>query len=330
MVTKKIDHFYEVQRQMHAIVEKRARLQRNAGQKLVHCKLRGNEGIAEEFKQLVKLKSLGTYYAVKEAQMQPLIANNTILPSKEVQSRIEGTEREIFSLLSADNVKSEAINYVQKSDITLSNCLELVNEKLNILNNKLQHLSLVEAELDEKDVYTNDGFLKRDVEMKENMLNEKAQLESQTSALETRVQQSTSLLEEEKMQLSAAEGKITGLKNVTSSKKEDIQIANAAYREARDQCSILREERNMILCKTLLQRKALKLEMPDDLAVKATESLHTKKEDIDKLIRERSETLKMLKLKEADLDAEEKNLEVTAQSHQAELEQVSVYNCYIL
>ena len=322
METKKIDHFYEVQTQMHTLVQKRKHLQMKAGQKLVHCKLRGSEDIAEEFKRLVKLKSLGTYFAVREAQMQPLIATNDILPSKEAQRRIEGTEREIFALLSADNAKHEAPSSNGQGDFQLSNCLEIVNEKLLSLNSKLKTLSLVESELDEKDVYTNDGFLKRDVEMKESLQKEKQDLETKMGTLEKGVQGLTSVLEEDKMQLSEAEGKITALQSLTNSKKQDIQNADAAFRDEREQSSRLREERNRILCRALLQRKTLNVEMTEDLKIKTTESLHTKKQDIESELRERSAKLRMLKMKEADLNAEEKNLKVAGQTQQAQLEEV--------
>ena len=322
METTKIDHFFDVQRQMQTVVQKRENFQRKAGRKLIHVKLKGHEDIANEFKRLAKLKMSGTYYEVKGAQMQSLITVDEVQPSKEVQRRIEGTEREIFGLLSAENAKSEVAGLQRLVDINMANCLNVLKERNNQLKMKLQELSKVEAEFSQSDHYTTDGFLKRDVNIRDQLVKEKQQLESKLSSLEKDVQQSSASLEESNMQLNEAESKVSTYKGAVNSKREEIQNLNNKFANARAESSSKRDERNATLCRVLLQRRALKLDLNDDLKLKATESLHTKKDDIETQLKEKSEKLKTLKLMEAELDAEEKALDATQQSTYAQLEEV--------
>ena len=322
MEATKIDHFFDVQRQMHTVVQKRTNFQRKAGSKLIHVKLKGHEDIANEFKRLARLKMDGTYYAVKGAQMQSLITVDEIQPSKEVQRRIEGTEREIFGLLSAENAKSEVAGIQKLIEINMSNCLKVLKERNDQLKAKLSELSRVEAEFGKSDHYTTDGFLKRDVDTRNNLLKDKQELENKLSALEKDVQQSTASLDESNMQLSEAESKVATFKGVVNTKREEIQTRNIAFAEARALSSANRDVRNETLCRVLLQRRALKLDLNDDLKLKATQSLHSRREDIEKELKEKSEKLRTLKLKEVELDAEEKALDASQQSTQAQLEEV--------
>ena len=323
MEATKIDHFFDVQRQMHTVVQKRTNFQRKAGSKLIHVKLKGHEDIANEFKRLARLKMDGTYYAVKGAQMQSLITVDEIQPSKEVQRRIEGTEREIFGLLSAENAKSEVAGIQKLIEINMSNCLKVLKERNDQLKAKLSELSRVEAEFGKSDHYTTDGFLKRDVDTRNNLLKDKQELENKLSALEKDVQQSTASLDESNMQLSEAESKVATFKGVVNTKREEIQTRNIAFAEARALSSANRDVRNETLCRVLLQRRALKLDLNDDLKLKATQSLHSRREDIEKELKEKSEKLRTLKLKEVELDAEEKALDASQQSTQAQLEEVT-------
>jgi len=329
MEATKVDHFFDVQRQMHTIVQKRANFERKAGNKLVHVKLKGHEDIANEFKRLARLKMSGTYYEVKGAQMQSLITMDEIQPSKEVQRRIEGTEREIFGLLSAENAKSEVAGIHKLIDINMSNCLKVLKERNDQLKAKLGELSKIETEFGKSDHYTTDGFLKRDVTTRDNLLKEKQQLENKLSALEKDVQQSTASLDESNTQLSEAESNVATFKGVVNTKREEIQKRNNSFAEARAQSSTNRDVRNEILCRVLLQRRALKLDLNDDPKIEATQSLHSRREDIEKELKEKSEKLKTLKLKEAELDTEEKALDVSQQSKQAQLEEVKEANAVL-
>ncbi|XP_063688928.1 myosin-11-like [Bolinopsis microptera] len=326
MEATKIDHFFDVQRQMHSVVQKRANFERNAGNKLIHVKLKGHEDIANEFKRLARLKMSGTYYAVKEAQMQSLITMDEIQPSKEVQRRIEGTEREIFGLLSAENAKSEVAGVNKLIEINMSNCLKVLKERNDQLKAKLSELCKVETEFGKNDHYTGDGFLKRDVGTRDNLLAEKKQLEEKLSNLEKDVQQSTASLEESNMQLTEAESKVETYKGAVTNKRKEIQKQNYASADARAQSSANRDLRNEALCRVLLQRKALKLESKEDLRVEASHSLHSRREDIEKDLNEKSEKLRMLKLKEAELDAMEKALDESQQTKQAQLEEAKEAN----
>lgn len=322
----KLDHFYDVQRQMMAAVQKRKNYQATTGGKLVHVKLKGHEDIANEFKRLVKIKSAGTYYAVKGAQVQSLISIDQIKPSKEVQRRIEGTEREIFSLLSAENAKSQISQDYKLIDININNCMAVLKQENSKLNGQLDLLATVEADFGKSNHYTNDGFLKRDVETRDKLKKDKSVLESKLSALEKVVQQSTATLDEGNMQLNEAEAKVTTFKGVVNNKREEIQKINKSLADARAITSEERNARNDNLCKVLLQRRALNLEINDDLKLKATQSLHARKSDIEKELKGKSEKLRSLKLKESDLGAEEKAVEAARRNKEAELEQVINYN----
>lgn len=329
MDATKIDQFFDIQRQMHTVVQKRKNFQRKAGNKLIHVKLKGHEDIANEFKRLARLKMSGTYYEVKGAQMQSLITIDEVQPSKEVQRRIEGTEREIFGLLSAENAKSEVAGIQKLIEINMSNCLKVLKERNDQLKAKLSELSKVEAEFGKSGHYTTDGFLKRDVSTRDNLLQEKQQLENKLSVLEKDVQQSTASLDESNMQLNEAESNVSTFKGVVNTKREEIQKLSNAFAEARAQSSANRDIRNGTLCKVLLQRRALKLDLNDDLKLKATQSLHSKKEDIEKELKEKNEKLRILKLREAELDAEEKTLDASQQTKQAQLEEVKEANAVL-
>merc|ERR1712176_403947 len=329
MDATKIDQFFDIQRQMHTVVQKRKNFQRKAGNKLIHVKLKGHEDIANEFKRLARLKMSGTYYEVKGAQMQSLITIDEVQPFKEVQRRIEGTEREIFGLLSAENAKSEVAGIQKLIEINMSNCLKVLKERNDQLKAKLSELSKVEAEFGKSGHYTTDGFLKRDVSTRDNLLQEKQQLENKLSVLEKDVQQSTASLDESNMQLNEAESNVSTFKGVVNTKREEIQKLSNAFAEARAQSSANRDIRNGTLCKVLLQRRALKLDLNDDLKLKATQSLHSKKEDIEKELKEKNEKLRILKLREAELDAEEKTLDASQQTKQAQLEEVKEANAVL-
>jgi len=318
---KKLDHFNDVKRQMNASVEKRSNLQRKVGQKLVHCKLKGHEDVSDEFKRLIKIKVQGTHYAVKEAQMQPLIAKDTVLPSKAVQTRIEGCEREIFSLLSTENDRSGA----EKSDvkIDMDNCLNVLNSRHDNLQIKLEELGRIEKDLGQQEPFTEEGFHERDVQLHDSLQKDKEELEMEFSLIERNVQQSSSGLDESKVQLREAEAKITTLQNFNASKREDIARARKSYKEARARASAQRETRNQELCRVILQRRALKKEGGEkELQLAATESLHSRKSDIEKDLQERREKLRMLKMKYGDLEKEEKCLEKAGRTNQSQLSQV--------
>lgn len=329
METTNVDHFYDVQRQMHSVIQKRKNFERKAGQKLIHVKLKGHEDIANEFKRLAELKARGTYYEVKGSQMQSLIKIDEVQPSKEVQRRIEGTEREIFGLLSAENAKSEVAGINKLIEINLSNCLKVLKERNDVLKTKLSELSKVEADFGENDHYTTDGFLKRDVSTRDSLSKEKQQLETKLSSLEKEVQQSTAGLEESNMLLSEAESKVVTYKGVVDTKRAEIKEQSSSFAETRAQSSANRDLRNEVLCRVLLQRKSLNLDSIDDLKLTATQSLHSRREDIEKELKEKGEKLRLLKLREAELDAEEKTLDATQQSKVAQLEEVKEANVLI-
>ena len=315
-----MDHFYDVQQQMNAAVKRRENVQRKAGMKLVHCKLKGHLDVAESFKRLIKIKSLGTYYAVKAAQMRPLIQQEIILPSKAVQRRIEGVEREIFNLISTENVKPK-VSLGDISNIDINTCLDLLNKKNTQVKAKLEDLAVEENKLEEKDNYTEEGFQKRDTETIANLESEKTALNSKLSDIEAKVSDATAKMDKSNVLLSQAEAKVTTYRRFADKKRGEIQVANKEFLITRTETAQLRQQRNEVLAKVLLQRRALK-RGDEEIGLKASESLYSRKADIEKELREKSEKLKELKKREQELAAEERALDIVEQTKMAQLENV--------
>ena len=92
---------------------------------------------------------------MKAAQMRPLVEEKELLPSKEIQKRIEDIERDIFNTLSGGAVEHTPEEF---SNFGIDDCMTALNNNYNKLQTALVEYEAVRKDLENPDEFTDEGF----------------------------------------------------------------------------------------------------------------------------------------------------------------------------
>jgi len=306
-------------------------LRNKLSQKLVHLKLKGREDIARDYKRLISLKSAGVYYAVKAAQMKPLVEERELLPSKEIQKRIEDIERDIFQTLSGSAVEHTPEEF---SNFGIDDCMTALNNNYNLLQTALVEYEAVRAGLENPDEYTDEGFTKYEIEKRKQLQDVAAALKDEVSAINKKVEEIETLKGEEKVKFEQEKVKVQAKIQDIKTKREEVRKLRLSWEEKRKNVSEMRLKRNIELSALRSQKKVILMEI-DGLSEEAAEqelqsvvieqkkSLIDSKSDYESSLFEKNITLSDLKKEMEQLQLEEASL---INSEKAKKEQFNTLN----
>ena len=319
---KKLDFFYDVKRQMYDVINKRKNLEKKVGMKLVHCKLKGRQDIADDFKRLILMKSAGAYYATKEAQMMTLIRKEQSIPSKSVQQRVECLESEIFGLLALD---SESILEDSFTSLTVPNCVATLQNYFDNFVIHVGQLGRLQELLAESETYTEEGFRKRDVETKVELEKNVQEKELELEESNKQLRSLEADLDEYKSQFQQEEEKVEALKEAIEDRRAILAEFKKDNNDVTKEVSGKREHRNGLICQIVAQKKALGEDF-EDQDVKTSESLHNIKTEIENEIAKKTKVLNDLKNTVEELDIEERSISNKEKSRNDRLNQIKEEN----
>ena len=293
-------------------------LRNKLSQKLIHLKLKGREDIARDYRRLVSLKSAGVYYAVKAAQMRPLVEEKELLPSKEIQKRIEDIERDIFNTLSGGAVEHTPEEF---SNFGIDDCMTALNNNYNKLQTALVEYEAVRKDLENPDEFTDEGFRTYEVAKRQQLRDVAATLKLDISVINKKVEEVQTLKSEDKAKFEQEKTKVQAKITDIKTKREEVRKLKLHWDEKRKNVSEMRLKRNVELC-ALRDQKKLILTQIDGLSEEAAEmevaggdkgieakrSLMDNKSDLETNVMDKQATLSELKREMEQLQLEEAGL----------------------